>query len=289
MDDKHITVIGLGLLGGALAARLNEQGWQVRGYDTDAARREAAAAAGVRIANSAAAAAQGARRILLSLPNSDVVAAVIDELRPTLTPGQNLLDTTTGDPEFAVVQAAELQPLGVVYLETNVVGSSVQARAGRVTLLIAGAAAAIADCEDLFAALAERRFVVGESGAAARMKLVVNLVLGLNRAALAEGLNFAESLQLPPDLTLEVLRAGAAYSRAMDTKGAKMLARDYAPQARLAQHLKDVRWMIAAAAKSGASLPLTEVHQRLLDDSVQAGRGELDNSAVIEIFRDRQK
>jgi 3-hydroxyisobutyrate dehydrogenase-like beta-hydroxyacid dehydrogenase len=287
MGNQSVSVIGLGLLGGAIAARLCEQGWEVRGYDVDVARREAAKNGGAQIFATATAAAAGAMRILLSLPTSDVVAEVIRELRPGLKQNVVILDTTTGGPDFAVWQAAELSKHGVTYLEANVIGSSAQARAGDVTLLVAGETSAIDECHDLFGALAERWFAVGPSGAAAKMKLVVNLVLGLNRAALAEGLNFAERMQLPPDLTLEVLKAGAAYSRAMDAKGQKMLDRDYAPQARLAQHLKDVGLMLAAAAKAGASLPLTQLHQELLNESVHAGRGDLDNSAIVEIFRDR--
>lgn len=289
MTEKNICVIGLGLLGGAIAARLCEQGWRVDGFDVEPERCEAAQSHGVKIAASAAAAATSANCILLSLPNSAVVSNLLDELRPFLTPGQVILDTTTGDPEFAATQAAELRACGVAYLEANVIGSSEQARAGDITLLIAGDAAAISGCQELFTALATRRFVVGVSGAAARMKLVVNLVLGLNRAALAEGLNLAETMALPPELALAVLQGSAAYSRAMDVKGQKMLDREYTPQARLAQHLKDVQLMLAAAAQTGASLPLTSAHQRLLEDSVQAGRGALDNSAIIEIYRDRAR
>jgi len=287
MSERSIAVIGLGLLGGAIAARLCELGWPVRGFDVDSARRDAAQAEGVKTFDSAAAAIDGATRILLSLPNSDVVGAVLNELKPALCSDSVILDTTTGDPNFAVAQAETLCRAGVTYLETNVVGSSAQARAGDVTLLVAGDSATIDRCRDLFDALAARWFAVGPTGAAARMKLVANLVLGLNRAALAEGLSFAEKLDLSPALTLEVLQASAAYSRAMDTKGQKMLDRDFSPQARLAQHLKDVRLMIAAAEKSGADLPLTRVHEELLEESVQAGRGPLDNSAIIEVFRDR--
>ncbi|HEY2839446.1 MAG TPA: NAD(P)-dependent oxidoreductase [Pirellulales bacterium] len=285
MNDKQITIIGLGLLGGAIAARLGEQGWQVRGYDVDPTRLEAAAAAGAQAADTVTAACEGARRVLLSLPNSDVVASVVEELRSRFTPNLILLDTTTGDPDFAEKCSADLRLANVAYLEANVVGSSAQARTGDVTLLVAGSGVAIEDCKNLFSALARQWFAVGPSGSAARMKLVVNLVLGLHRAALAEGLNFAEKLGLAPKLTLEVLRAGAAYSRAMDAKGQKMIDRDYEPQARLAQHSKDVGLILAAGSKAGVSLPLSRLHQRLLEDSIEAGRGELDNSAIIEIFR----
>ena len=113
------------------------------------------------------------------------------------------------------------------------------------------------------------------------MKLVTNLVLGLNRAALAEGLAFAESLGLDPAATLGVLRDSMAYSRIMDTKGPKMIARDFIPEARLSQHLKDVRLIL----KSGGTLPLSTLHRDLLEQLENAGHGELDNSAIIKAFQ----
>jgi 3-hydroxyisobutyrate dehydrogenase-like beta-hydroxyacid dehydrogenase len=111
-----------------------------------------------------------------------------------------------------------------------------------------------------------------------------NLVLGLNRAALAEGLTFARSLGLDPGLTLAVLREGAAYSRAMDAKGPKMIAGDFTPQARLSQHLKDVRLILAEARRAGAATPLSDVHRALLEAAEAAGYGEADNSAVIRAY-----
>jgi 3-hydroxyisobutyrate dehydrogenase-like beta-hydroxyacid dehydrogenase len=71
----------------------------------------------------------------------------------------------------------------------------------------------------------------------------------------------------------------------MDTKGQKMVAGDYTPQARLAQHLKDVRLIRALGQKHGARLPLSSVHEQLLGEAVELGLGEMDNSAIIEVLR----
>jgi 3-hydroxyisobutyrate dehydrogenase-like beta-hydroxyacid dehydrogenase len=113
------------------------------------------------------------------------------------------------------------------------------------------------------------------------MKLVANHVMGLNRAALAEGLAFARATGVKPARALEVLRAGAAYSRAMDTKGPKMIRGGFAPVARLSQHLKDVRLILRSARRAGLRLPLESVNRRLLERVEAAGKGGLDNSAVI--------
>ena len=138
---------------------------------------------------------------------------------------------------------------------------------------------------EILATFASEVFHVGPCGSGSRMKLVVNLVLGLNRAVLAEGITLARALELDPSRALEVLRASAAYSKVMDTKGPKMLAEEFAPQARLSQHLKDVRLILAAAERTGADLPLSLVHRELLERAEQAGFGPLDNSAIIKAFR----
>jgi 3-hydroxyisobutyrate dehydrogenase-like beta-hydroxyacid dehydrogenase len=147
-----------------------------------------------------------------------------------------------------------------------------------------GEAEAFAECRPLFDSFAREVFHVGPCGAGATMKLIVNLVLGLNRAALAEGLAFARSLGVDLAETLKVLRAGPAWSRAMDVKGQKMIAGDFEPQARLSQHLKDVRLILAAGRASGAKLPLSELHRQLLESVEQQGLGGADNSAIIKAF-----
>lgn len=117
------------------------------------------------------------------------------------------------------------------------------------------------------------------------MKLVVNLVLGLNRAVLAEGLAFAEHLGVDPRQALQVLQAGPAASGVMETKGRKMLESDFGLQARLTQHLKDVRLILAVGQQTGERLPLSKLHEQLLTELDRAGCGNLDNSAIIRAFR----
>ena len=121
-------------------------------------------------------------------------------------------------------------------------------------------------------------------GCGARMKLVMNLVLGLNRAVLAEGLAFAEACGLDGQAALEVLQASPAHSVVMDTKGRKMLSGDYQPEARLAQHLKDVRLILEAASRSELPVPLSELHLELLEKLVERGFGNQDNSVVRLAF-----
>jgi 3-hydroxyisobutyrate dehydrogenase-like beta-hydroxyacid dehydrogenase len=116
------------------------------------------------------------------------------------------------------------------------------------------------------------------------MKLVVNLVLGLNRAVLAEGLALARSCGLDPSAALEIPRAGPAASRVMDVKGTKMLSGDFTPQARLAQHLKDVHLILKMGHDCGARVPLSALHRDLLEGLAAQGYHDADNSAIIRAF-----
>ena len=113
-----------------------------------------------------------------------------------------------------------------------------------------------------------------------------NLILGLHRAALAEGLNLAEALGFDAKRALEILKQTPASSGVMETKGSKMAARNYEPpQARLAQHHKDVRLILELAAKLEAKTPLSAAHRELLARAEELGFASADNAAIIEAYR----
>lgn len=284
MSDDAIGVVGLGLLGSALAERFTLAGFSVVGYDIDSGACAASEAAGVTIVDSIQHVASAARRIVLSLPDSAASQQVVSQLRPSLVADAVIVDTTTGNPDDVEAIGYELTELGVEYVDATVAGSSEQARRGEVLTLVGGSRAAVDHCRDLLDAFAAKTFYLGPGGSGARMKLVVNLVLGLNRAALAEGLAFARACGIEPAKALEVIESSPAYSRVIDAKGAKMVSGDFAPQARLAQHLKDVRLIIDQGKKHHAQLPLSQLHRHLLEQLVDKGHGDDDNSAVIKAF-----
>jgi 3-hydroxyisobutyrate dehydrogenase-like beta-hydroxyacid dehydrogenase len=280
---EAIGVVGLGLMGGALAERFRGGGLRVVGYDRrDECRQQLAALGGEAAANVREVFATS-RTVVFSLPNSDVVREVLAEAGE-LVRGATVIDTTTGDPCATESIGAQLAGAGCAYLDATLTGSSAQARAGEVVVTAGGSAEVFARAEGLFRLFASRWFHVGPWGSGARTKLVVNLVLGLNRAVLAEGLSFARRSGLDPDTVLEILKSGAAYSRAMDAKGRKMIAGDFSPQAKLAQHLKDVRLILGEGGRAGAVLPLSALHEKLLAQLVERGLGDCDNSAVIRAF-----
>jgi 3-hydroxyisobutyrate dehydrogenase-like beta-hydroxyacid dehydrogenase len=268
----RIGLIGVGLLGSALAERFLKAGHEVTGFDTNPA-----ALDGVRAAGSGQEAASYGEVLVLCLPDSSISAAVIGSL---IIGDTIVVDTTTGSPE-------EIERLGrrlARYVDATIAGSSQQVRGGEAVVMAGGSAADVDACRALFASFAHQTFHVGPCGYGARMKLVVNLVLGLNRAALAEGLAFAEAAGVDPALALEVLRSGPAYSTAMDRKGEKMLRRDWTPEARLAQHHKDVRLILEEARRNGIELPMSQAHDALLAAAEAAGFAASDNSAVLEAY-----
>lgn len=280
-SSKRIGMIGLGLMGTALTERLLEHGYRVRVWNRT---REKAEPLIVRGAEWSDNPLVDCERVIISLYTSDVVETVLEQMRDGLRAGQVVLDTTTGEPAQTAALGARLAAKGVRYLDAPISGSSEQTRRGEATVMVGGERAAFEACSDLWPVMGKKVFYVGPCGSAAKMKLVSNLVLGLNRAALAEGLVFAESVGVAPAAALEVLMGSMAYSRTMDAKGPKMVKGDFTVQARLSQHFKDVRLILEAAA-AGQELPLSEAHRRLLEQAEAAGLGELDNSAVIKAIR----
>jgi 3-hydroxyisobutyrate dehydrogenase-like beta-hydroxyacid dehydrogenase len=282
---EEIGIIGLGLLGSAIAERLMALGYAVVGYDIDERRREEGRGSGVIVVDSARAVAARCARLFLSLPNSQIGGEVLRQIGDELRSGSVVLDTTTGDPDDAAGFAEQLRGRSAVYLETNVGGSSRQVREQDAIVICGGDAAAYQRCVDLLAAISRQSFFMGPAGSGNRMKLAMNLVLGLNRAALAEGLAFAEANGIGAAAALAVFRSGPAYSKIMDTKGGKMIDHDFKPEARLSQHLKDVRLILKQGEKCGARLPLSQVHRKLLEEVEAAGFGGEDNTAIIRAFQ----
>jgi 3-hydroxyisobutyrate dehydrogenase-like beta-hydroxyacid dehydrogenase len=267
---ESVGVIGLGLVGSAIAARLAAAGFEVVGYDADP---QAQARFGFARAASTAEVAARCARIVLAVYDTPDVEQVAAEASPKL-----FIDCTTGDPLRIEALARRLAAKGVGYVEAPLSGSSEAIARGEATMLVGGDASA---CEDILSAIATRRHHAGAVGMGARAKLATNLVLGLNRAALAEGMAFAEQLGIGRAAFLAMVEDSPAASSAAVAKGRRMVAADWAPESRIRQHLKDVNHMLALAGEAKFPLPLTEAHSKLLASAVAAGDGELDNAAII--------
>jgi len=284
---SRIGLIGIGLLGAALAERMLNAGYQVRGFDIDHTRLESLAALGGEPAMSPADAALGASVVVTCLMTADIVRAAVlglESAASAMRPGAILLDVSTCAPSDSRRLAADLAAHGVRMLDAPLSGSSSVARSGELLAMVGGPADAFEECRPLLATFASHVVHIGENGAGSTAKLVTNLILGLNRLALAEGLALGLRAGLDPDALLNLLGHSAAASRALDHKGSRMVSGDFTPDAKLAQHLKDVRLIRELGEELGANLPTTRLHEALLERAVALGLGELDNSAIINVM-----
>jgi len=290
MLPPRIGLIGIGLVGAVLAEHFLNHEIDVLGFDIDPDRLECLRQMGGCCATGPREVAQAVDHVVLSLPDTGTVAAVLEGSQGILglvNRPSYVIDTTTGDPEDTVALAETLNRSGVSLLDATICGASSQLRQRRAVLMVGGDPEACSVCAGLLHLLAEHVFYLGPSGSGSKAKLATNLVLGLNRLVLAEGMVFAEKLGLPLDTFLQLLKVGPAYSGAVDVKGEKMLHSDFTPVSRVHQHHKDVLLMLKHASRRDQDLPLARLHRDILARTMAAGDGDLDSSAVIKELRRR--
>ena len=280
-----VGVIGVGLMGEVYARRLLAAGFTVIGYDVDPAKNERLAQFGAR-AGTLAEIAHDCEPIVLAVFNTEQVEDVVERVLIPAAAGKIVLVTSTCDPDRIAALGARVGDK-LRFLDTPVSGTSEQVRQGDGVGLIGGEAKIAADAAPVLDALFAKSFHIGKVGDGGRAKLAVNLILGLNRLALAEGLVFASRLGLDPAAFLDVARRSAAASQVMDTKGPKMISGDFTPEGRVRQTLKDTQLMLDQARKAGQQLPLLQIHADVLQACVRHGDSEQDNSIVIEEIRRR--
>src|SRR5215510_16086226 len=209
-----VGIVGLGLMGEVYAQRLIDAKFPVVGFDIDPARRNRLREIGGSPVASVAELAHPSHCIIVAVFNTEQVEDVIEhKMLPALGDGSGkiVLCMSTCDPDRVAALARRVIPRGIRYLDVPVSGTSDQVRRGEGVALIGGDAAIADEVKDVLDALFARGFHIGEVGDGGRAKLAVNLVLGLNRLALAEGLVFAERLGLDPAAFLEVARGSASY------------------------------------------------------------------------------
>ena len=285
-QKSAVGVIGLGLLGTALCERLLGAGYPVYVYNRTQEKAEPLIERGAVWSDNPL---EQCDKIVISLYTSDIVQQVLQQMEEGLREGQVFIDTTTGDPDQTSALGEWLAARGAQYLESPIAASSQQTRQGEALAIVAGYEETFDACADIFDCIAAKAKYVGQWGNAAKMKLVNNLILGLHRVALAEGLLFSEAIGVPMSKSLDVLKVGNAYSVVMDVKGQKMVEGDFSTQAKLSQHSKDVRLMLEEAARAGITLPLSKLHLQLLDQAESLGFGEMDNCAIIQALEQESR
>ena len=290
VPGQSVGLVGLGLVGTALAKRLRTAGYQCIGWDVRQEAMLAFEAAGFEVCASVDLMLKQTNTLVLAVFDTSGVQAVVDQIQQqrkiqSSPPVITLIDCSTGDPVKLAELARQLTAVKMHFIEAPLSGSSVQIENGHATLLIGGEIQHIESVKPVLNALATTQVHVGGAGMAAKAKLATNLVLGLNRAALAEGMVFAQTLGIQPETFLQLVLNTPARSEAAVVKGDMMVKGQFEPQSRIRQHLKDVQLMLDMADLSAQNLPLSQAHAQLMRNAIAQGDGELDNAAIIRQIR----
>jgi 3-hydroxyisobutyrate dehydrogenase len=277
--------LGLGAMGAPMAGGLAHAGHPVAAYDVMPGR----VPDGVIEAASVAEAVAGADAVVVMVATPDQLEQVLAGAADVLADGQTVVVMSTVGPEAVVAAAARLAAMGVAVVDAPVSGGVARAGRGDLLILVSGSPEAVAGVQPLLDTLARSAPVVGPSpGDGQRMKLVNQLLCGVHIAAAAEALSFAESLGLDPGECWRILRDGAAASFMFDDRGARMVAGDFGDvRSALDIFVKDMGLVTGAAGQAGAEVRLAGAARALYQRGHDLGLGRQDDSAVIEVLRDR--
>jgi 3-hydroxyisobutyrate dehydrogenase-like beta-hydroxyacid dehydrogenase len=279
-----IGVVGVGLLGSAVAGRLRETGHAVFGHDVEPAGLERLAALGGVPAGSAAEVARKADAVCTLLPSlASVESAILgaDGIVAGARPGQTIFQMSTISPALTERLARETAARGLVFLDCPISGTSGMVARGHGTIFVGGDRDAGERWRPVLESILPVVVHVGAAGQAMLLKLVANLLVALNSASVAEALTLATRGGLDPQMVLDVLRTGAATSRMLDVRGPMMVRGEFPAQMKLDLFMKDLHLIQEAAASVGAPLPLTDVAERLYAAARAAGHGGEDLAVVI--------
>ena len=281
--EAPVGIIGLGLMGTALSERLIGADIPVIGFDVDFARCRKLRENRGTVAASVRELASRSPAIVVAVYSGAQAEALFADIANGRE--QTVICITTCSPDEILRLATLASQAGIAFVEAPISGTSAEARDGTATALIAGESDAIEAVGPLLDIVCPRRIRAGQIGDASRTKLAINLILQNNRAALAEGIVFAERMGLDGSTFLATARQSAAYSRVMDTKGEKMLHRDFRPQSHLSQTLKDAELILEEATRRGLRLPVTETQADLLRAAIAIAGPDSDSSTIIEAIR----
>lgn len=287
-----IGIVGLGLLGSAIAARLRAAGCPLVGHDIVPACVERLVALGGTAAKSAAEVAGASDAVLAVLPSlASVESAILgaDGIVAGARPGQTVLQMSTISPELTRRLDGELSARGLTFLDCPVSGTSGMVAQGNGAFYVGGDRALYERWRPMLEAVLPRAFYVGAAGQAMLLKLVANLLVALNSASVAEALTMATRGGLDGALVVDVLGAGAATSQMLQVRGPLMVRGEFTAQMKLELFMKDLHLIQGAAQACGAALPLTDVAERLYAATQAAGHGAEDLAVVITEMQRRTR
>lgn len=280
----NIGFIGLGIMGGPMAANLLKAGFAVKGYDVSAARVEHLAGRGGKGATGVVDAVAGANVVITMLPDSpqveEVAPLVIEYGKPNLL----YIDMSTIKPETSREVARRAAAVGVRALDAPVSGGERGAVDGTLSIMVGGAPEDVEAARPVLERLGTTVVHVGPAGAGQTVKAANQLVVGGIYGLVSEAIVLLEASGVDPAAGLDVLAGGLAGSRILDLKRHTMVKREFTPGFRIDLHHKDMGIALDAARAAGVSLPLTGQVAQLVAAARAQGHGSLDHSALLKVI-----
>jgi 3-hydroxyisobutyrate dehydrogenase len=293
--SERIGFVGVGRMGANMARRLKERGFDVTVvYDVrPESARELASELGAAAATTLAEVTAKADVILTVVTDDAAMRGIFASAGDTLlkdAKGKLFVNCATITPAVQIEVEKAAQAVGAQSLEACMASSITQAREGSLYLMLAGESAAFERAKPVLEAMSASMRFVGKAGEAAKVKALVNMVMNINTAALAEGLGLGEALGLDLTMLREVFSQTGAGSRVLVTDGEDMQNRDHACFFSAAHAAKDSGIALALGQAAGLEMPLAAATKRQYERMVEEGLGELDKSGIAELtFKGRHK
>ena len=284
--SKTVGIIGLGIMGSAIAPNLIERGWRVIGFDIDAGRRGEMAKAGVVIAENVAEVAREAPIIMTSLPTPKAVIEVAQSIADSGQPARIVVELSTLTIADKLRFEEILKKAGHIALDCPLSGTGAQARLRDLVVYASGDTKAIERCMDLFADFAKQSADLGAFGNGSRMKFVANHLVAIHNVATAEAMILAERAGLDAKLVVEMVGPGAGGSRMFQMRAPMMAKRAYAPATmRISTWKKDMAIIAEFAGDVGVETPLFTLTQPVYSQAMTMGLGDQDTASVFEVLK----
>lgn len=284
--DKTVGLVGLGIMGSAIARNLVDRGWRVIGFDIDAARRAELALDGVAIAEDAAELARDAPVIMTSLPNPAAVADVARAIASSGLPPRIVVELSTLSIADKLVFESILKNAGHIALDCPLSGTGAQARNRDLVVYASGDGAAIARCAPLFADFAKQSADLGSYGNGSRMKFIANHLVAIHNVASAEAMMLAERAGLDLKTVVEMVGPGAGGSRMFQMRAPMMVERVYEPATmKVSMWQKDMAIIAEFADGLGCATPMFSLTRPVYDQAMAMGLGDQDTAAVFEVLK----
>jgi L-threonate 2-dehydrogenase len=284
MNGK-VGIIGLGIMGGAMARNLVLGGFDVIGYDLDPASVAAAQAAGVEIASDAAAVARAAECILVSLPSAKAVFDTAKAIAGADVPKRIVAELSTLSLADKQTFSGHLAETGHIVLDCPISGTGAQAQTKDLVVFASGDADAVQRMQPIFMGFARKTFSLGAYGNGSKMKFVANLLVAIHNVATAEALVLGMKAGLDPGQIVEVVSSGAGNSRVFELRAPMMAANTYTPATMRARTWKKDMTVIGEfASMLDCPTPLFSATGPLYDAALSMGRDAEDVASVCAVL-----